>query len=45
MYHYLKYIIALVGLVLFGCTSTQTTSAVLPLADNQPTLLLFYTDN
>lgn len=47
MNRYLKYILVLVGLVLFGCSGTDapTTTTVLPLADDRPTFLWFYTDN
>jgi len=47
MYRYIKYIVALMGLVLFGCSTANTpeTTISLPLADDRPTFLLFYTDN
>lgn len=41
-----KGLIALLGVILVGCTSgQQTTSVSLPLATNQPTFIFFYTDN
>lgn len=42
----LKGLIALIGLIVVGCTSgQQITQVALPLATNQPTFIFFYTDN
>ena len=41
-----KGLIAMLSLILVGCTGgQQTTSVSLPLATNQPTFIFFYTDN
>jgi hypothetical protein len=41
-----KSLIALLGLVLIGCSSgVQTTTVSLPISTTQPTFMFFYTDN
>jgi len=41
-----KNLIAVLGLLLVGCSSAvQTTQVSLPLATTQPTFMFFYTDN
>jgi len=41
-----KSLIALLGLILVGCSSAvQTSQVLLPLAKTQPTFIFFYTDN
>jgi|GEM_PF-2488075 len=41
-----KSMIALLGLIIAGCSSTvQTTQVLLPLSTTQPTFIFFYTDN
>lgn len=43
---FLRSLIALIGLMLLGCTGGgQTSSVALPLSMTQPTFILFYTDN
>ncbi len=46
MTYIMRYILVLVGLTIFGCTTAQTPTDInLPLSETQPTFLLFYTDN
>ena len=41
-----KSLIALLGLILVGCSSSvQITQVSLPLSSTQPTFMFFYTDN
>lgn len=43
---FLSSLVALLGLIMVGCTSGGQSSPVsLPLSTSQPTLIFFYTDN